>query len=112
MLSTELLGKWRSSVNFMNVGSPLSSFAFLTSTQSTSLGGEQSNFSVFHMARKKEKCHIWFRWNRNFFPLGKVTKKPRPHSTSGDGISLAVIERHFSPATSHCAERRDLSEFQ
>lgn len=52
------------------------SFGFLASTQSTleENGMFPNNFSVFHMARKQEKCHIWFRWNRmepNFFPLGK-----------------------------------------
>ena len=48
------------------------SFGFLASTQSTleENGMFPNNFSVFHMARKQEKCHIWFRWNRmepNFF---------------------------------------------
>lgn len=71
-------------------------FFCFSNWNSEHFGGEgnvsgQNDFSVFHMARKKEKRHIWFGWNRIFFPLGKVTKKSRSRSTSEAGTSLVAI---------------------
>lgn len=78
---------------------PISSLAFLTGTRNTldekgTFQGK-SIFQFFVWQEKKEKCHIWFRWNRFFFPLGKVTKKSRSCSTSEAGTSLTITGEVF-----------------
>lgn len=97
--SAELVGTQRNRNSTTFEHSSYFFFCF-SNWYSKHFGGEgnvsgQNNFSVFHTAGKKEKCRIWFGWNRIFFPLGKVTKKSRSRSTSEAGTSLGVTGEVF-----------------